>query len=342
MPAYLTITKEPAQVLQKRIEDWNPDKIGILVDTNTKKYCYPLFSSERFPVIEIPAGEAHKNLKTCQHIWTELTKNGFTRHSLLINLGGGVIGDMGGFAASTFKRGIRFINIPTTLLSQVDASMGGKLAINFNRLKNHIGIFKDPDHVIVSPPFLSTLAPRILKSGFAEIIKHALIADKEQWSKLKLITFDNVNWEPLIRKSLIIKNSIIKKDPLEKGHRKILNFGHTLGHALESFFLKTHQPLLHGEAVAIGMIMESHLSLQKRRLTLEEVTAISSFIMDIYDLPHQMPAYSEIQEFLLHDKKNDRKNINFSLLKTIGKCSFDEQTTEEMIVQALSYYPSNK
>ncbi len=337
-PSYLTITEEPAKVLDGLIKKWAPDKVAFLVDENTKKYCLPLVGAENASVFEIKSGERNKNLHTCQYVWTQLTEQSFTRKSLLVNLGGGVIGDMGGFIASTYKRGIRFVNIPTTLLSQVDASIGGKLGVDFEDFKNHIGIFREPDHVIVNTSFLRTLPEREIKSGFAEIIKHSLIADREQWDFLTNKSFEEMDWDVIIPKSIAIKQHVVASDPLEKGYRKILNFGHTMGHAIESYFLKTESPLLHGEAIAIGMILESKLSSHMNWITQEELESIVSYISGIYSLSISLPLLEEIQTLLFQDKKNDEKGISFSLISSIGECEYDVRITNEMIGESLGYY----
>ncbi len=257
---------------------------------------------------------------------------------MLINLGGGVIGDIGGFCAATFKRGIRFMNIPTTLLSQVDASIGGKSGIDFGKLKNHIGVFREPDHVIVCLDFLSTLPDRELRSGFAEVIKHALIHDKKQWDLLNDQSFYDMDWAGIIPQSISIKHSIVSADPLEKGLRKTLNFGHTLGHAIESCLLETEKHLLHGEAVAIGMILEGHLSLQLKWITPTEFEMIAKLLFDVFDLPKTLPIYDDLIDLLHQDKKNADNEINFSLLNRIGSCKYDVNVSDEMIVRSLRQF----
>ena len=226
-------------------------------------------------LIEIPSGEEHKNLEKCQLIWNALSSHHFDRNSLLINLGGGVVGDMGGFAASTYKRGIDFIQIPTSLLAMVDASVGGKLGIDFAYLKNQIGVFNNPKAVLINPVFLNSLPNNQLLSGFAEVVKHALIEDKCYWKEITTTPLEKMNWESIILQSIVIKNNIVTQDPLEKGERKKLNFGHTFGHAIESFYLKLGKPILHGEAISLGMILESNLS----KINNEEKHEISSFIL---------------------------------------------------------------
>lgn len=342
LPPYLTITDSPSQVLLSIISELNPDKIAILVDENTKRLCLPKVDVAA-DTIAINSGEENKTLETCQVIWKALTEKQFTRNSLIINLGGGVIGDMGGFVASTFKRGMKFINVPTTLLAQADASIGGKLGVDFNGLKNHIGVFNEPDKIVVSPVFLDTLPKRELKSGFAELIKHALIYDKAHWEKLSDTSFEEQDWAELLPHSISIKNQVVSEDPLERGKRKILNFGHTLGHALESYFLPTDQRILHGEAVALGMVLESHLSLQQGWIEDKAFEQIRKYLMEVYILPKTIPDLSEILPLLHQDKKNRGTEIRFSLLKGIGNCDYDVQVSEKMIKAAIdSYLASNK
>ncbi|MCZ2102743.1 MAG: 3-dehydroquinate synthase, partial [Chitinophagales bacterium] len=247
--------------LKQKIQATSWSKIFVLVDENTEKYClFHLLEQMDLPihVIKIPSGEQHKNLNTCQLVWQNLMAKGADRLSLLINLGGGVIGDLGGFCAGTYMRGIRFIQIPTTLLSQVDASVGGKLGVDFMERKNMIGLFGNPEAVFIFTDFLKTLPERELKSGYAEMLKHALIADKDAWNRLSKTDVATINdWESTIYESVMIKQSIIQEDPLEAGKRKILNFGHTVGHAIESYWISREKPLLHGEAIAIGMVAEA-------------------------------------------------------------------------------------
>jgi 3-dehydroquinate synthase len=296
---------------------------AILVDENTKKHCLPLLLAELSSlsnslIIEIKSGEENKNISTCSLIWEELSKHNFDRNSLLINLGGGVIGDMGGFAASTYKRGIDFIQIPTTLLAMADASVGGKLGIDFGVLKNQVGLFKNPRSVLIYPEFLETLAENQLNSGFAEIVKHALIADVNLWNQLKETPFPDVDWEDIVIRSIELKNKIILEDPLEENTRKQLNFGHTFGHAIESYYLEKGTPILHGEAVFLGIILELELS----NITRQKKSEIKNFILSNFALPH-CPSKSEIAKYLTNDKKNQSKKINFSLLSGIGNCSID-------------------
>ena len=246
-------------------EHYSGRKKIILLDENTRRHCLPLLETKNAELLEIESGEKNKHIQTCTQLWKTLIDLGADRHSLLINLGGGVICDIGGFVASTFKRGIDFIHIPTTLLAQADASVGGKTGVDFANLKNQVGVFSNPKAVFVFPQFLDTLDERQLRSGFAEIIKHALIRDKTLWHTIQSVDVnDRSGLTDVISQSLQIKNDIVTDDPFEKGLRKILNFGHTIGHAVESVSLRQHKKqLLHGEAVAIGMICEAYLSDRK-------------------------------------------------------------------------------
>lgn len=342
LPTYITISSECSFHVSQEILRLKPDKIAVLVDENTKVHCLPKIDLKIDILIEIKSGEIHKTIDTCQLIWKKLTEAQFSRKSLLINLGGGVIGDMGGFAASTFKRGIRFINIPTTLLSQVDASIGGKLGIDFHGLKNHIGLFREPDAVIIDTVFLETLSDREIRSGFAEIIKHCLIHDQDQWLKLKDVEWGKIGWNEIVPHSVAIKNEIVSIDPLESGLRKVLNFGHTLGHAIESHLLESESPLLHGEAIAIGMILEASLSLQLGKLDESSFDSIVSFILKIYPLPDSLPSYKDLIGYLMQDKKNEGDTVSFSLLNGIGKCEYDIGVSEELIQKSLEKYDQIK
>jgi len=294
-------------------------KVAILVDENTKRDCLSkLPKIENALIIEIKSGEEYKSISTCNFIWEQLTINNFDRNSLLINLGGGVIGDMGGFCAATYKRGLEFIHIPTTLLAMVDASVGGKLGIDFKGFKNQIGLFNNPKAVLISPEFLGTLAENELKLGCAEVVKHALISDNSLWVKLKNTPFTDLDWEDIIDTSVQIKNKIVLADPFEKGERKKLNFGHTFGHAIESYYLEKGTPISHGEAVFMGMILETEIS----DLSETDKNEIKNYILSNFALPYT-PKKSNLNKFLINDKKNQDGKINFTLLSGIGDCSFD-------------------
>jgi 3-dehydroquinate synthase len=294
-------------------------KVAILVDQNTMRDClFKLPQIENALIIEIKSGEEYKNISTCNFIWEQLTINNFDRNALLINLGGGVIGDMGGFCATTYKRGLEFIHIPTTLLAMVDASVGGKLGIDFKGFKNQIGLFNNPKAVLISSEFLETLAESELKSGFAEVVKHALISDNSLWLKLKNTPFTDLDWEDIIDTSVQIKNKIVLADPFEKGERKKLNFGHTFGHAIESYYLEKRTPISHGEAVFMGMILETKIS----DLSETDKNEIKNYVLSNFALPYT-PKKSSLHKFLINDKKNQNGKINFTLLNGIGNCSLD-------------------
>ncbi|MCU0430246.1 MAG: 3-dehydroquinate synthase [Cytophagaceae bacterium] len=322
-------------------------KLAVLCDENTYQHCFPrirpLLPSGTL-LMQIPSGEEAKTLDSCQRIWEFMTHAGLDRKALLINLGGGVIGDMGGFCASTYKRGIDFIQLPTTLLSQVDASVGGKLGIDFSTpgnqiYKNHIGVFNQPQTVLIDTTFLQTLSPRELRSGFAEVIKHCLIADGEKWNQIKTQDFKSLDWPDIVQHSVDIKKQITTADPHEKGLRKILNFGHTLGHAVESFFLPTKRKLLHGEAIAVGMISEAYLAMKLGYIQPEELGEISSYILRVYDKVEIKD--SEIKKIIpltRQDKKNENDLVLFSLLEKVGKANFNIALDDEQMEDGLHYY----
>ncbi|GHE66286.1 3-dehydroquinate synthase [Roseivirga thermotolerans] len=316
-------------------------QIAVLVDENTRAHCYPKIKSllPEHQLIEVASGEINKNLQTCEHIWKELTRHQFDRKALLVNLGGGVIGDMGGFCAVAYKRGIDFINIPTTLLATVDANIGGKLGIDFHGFKNHLGFFQDPLHVFIDPIFLETLPERELRSGFAEVVKHGLIADADYFEKVSSKGLKQENWNAVIAHSIHIKDAVVKEDPKERGLRKILNFGHTIGHAIESYYLHTENRLLHGEAIAIGMICESYLSGKLLGLSDSAVKTISQTLKGIYpELRIEKRHFTSIIELMYHDKKNINNFLNHSLLYEIGRAGYDIAVDEKDVMDSLFYY----
>ncbi len=331
----ITISTDISKELAILLKELKPDKVAILVDENTKKHCLPLLNVPFDVLISIKSGEGQKNIQMCMRIWSELTNAQFTRKSLLINLGGGVINDMGGFVASTYKRGITFINLPTTLLAQVDASLGGKTGINFDGLKNHIGFFQNPNKIIVYVDFLNTLPKKQLRSGFAEIIKHTLIRSEKQWKELQTYSFDSMKWVEIIHQSIAIKKEIVNLDPIEKGIRKILNYGHTIGHALEMYFLETPYPLLHGEAIALGMILENKIAKVKGMINQKEAQRIEKYIRTIFDFPKQLPTYKDLKKYLIQDKKNDADGFRFSLLTKEGACNYNVLVEESVLKKIL-------
>ncbi len=324
----------------------NYSKVVVLVDENTKQHCLPIWEQHtniaEYLLLKIQAGEQHKTIETCQDIWSKMMVGGVNRSALMVDLGGGVIGDMGGFCASTFKRGIDFVQFPSTLLSQVDASIGGKLGIDFQQVKNSIGVFRNPKGVFIEPAFLKTLPKREIRSGFAEIIKHSLIADAKQWAHLsQLQDLEGVDWPTYLAPSLAIKKDIVTQDPFEKGLRKALNFGHTVGHAIESVFLESTSPLLHGEAIAIGMICEAYLSHKILNLSTSDLDAITQFILRIYDAVPLAPSdYATFLELMQKDKKNEADEINFSLLPAIGNVKVNQSASKSLIAESLDYYNS--
>ncbi len=319
----------------------------ILVDSNTNRDCVPYFLSQvgnnyKFETIEIKAGEIHKNLTTCTDIWNLLTDLGADRKSLMINLGGGVITDMGGFVASTFKRGIKFINIPTTLLSMVDASVGGKTGIDLGVLKNQIGMFSNPEMVLIDTQFLETISDREMRSGMAEIIKYGLTFDHKIWSQIKSSNKIDIEMiDSLVYRSVEIKNEVVLKDLKEDNLRKILNFGHTMGHAIESYFLESEDKknLTHGEAIAIGMVIELYFSSKLFDFSIEETEQFKNFVINYYGQTRiEESDFDPIIKLMIFDKKNVNGIINFILLKEIEQCEIDVQVHNDLLIDGLKYY----
>lgn len=330
--------------LKHFLKEKNHPRTVLIVDDNTEKYCLPILAKQidvsGFLIITIPEGELNKNINTAQLIWKTMMDHGIGRRDLCINLGGGVIGDMGGFAASTYKRGIDFIQIPTTLLSQVDASIGGKLGIDFNQVKNSVGVFENPKAVFVDPIFHKTLPKGELRSGFAEIVKHSLIEDAAQWSRIKKIkNLSEIDWVSFLAPSLKIKKRIVEIDPFEAGLRKALNFGHTIGHAIESDLLETPNRLLHGEAIAIGMVCESYIASKISSLSKEDLAEITNFFIQIYGkVAISRDSYPELIRLMKKDKKNEKDEINFTLLSAPGKAIINQTCKEALIIESLDYY----
>ena len=341
----ITILNDNFSQLNEFLHEKSFSKIFILVDENTHEYCLPILLGNMetdlgFEILEIEAGEEMKNIQTANQLWEILTEMQADRKALVINLGGGVITDMGGFVASTYKRGIQFINIPTTLLSMCDASIGGKTGIDLMHYKNMVGTFAFPEQIFIFPKFLETLPFKELRSGFAEMLKHGLIADKNHWDQLIQVRKLEVETViPHIQTSMNIKQDVVDKDFHEQNIRKALNFGHTIGHAVESLCLQQGNPILHGEAVAMGMIAEAHLAY------LENLISETDADMVIENVQRYYP-YLDISDFkdeditalLLNDKKNTDSKINFSLLSGIGSCTYDHQCSQENILESLSFY----
>lgn len=341
-PVYLSNTL--SEDLPKYLADLEFSSLFVLTDENTQIHCLPqlhLVLPEETVHFTVSAGEKHKNLSTCSQIWEAMTQAGLDRKALVLNLGGGVLGDMGGFCASIYKRGIRFVNLPTTLLSQVDASVGGKLGVDFEGLKNHLGVFREPEWVLIAPQFLDTLPRQELRSGYAEILKHGLIQDASYFSSLAIDSWESSSWEKLILRSVEIKKSVVQADPQEKGLRKILNFGHTIGHAMETHFLDGPNHLLHGEAIAAGMICEAWLSVQKTGLQESDLELIQHSLLSIYGkITLQEADLEPIVNLCLQDKKNEGESMLFSLLHQIGECLFNLPVRAEEIRNAIRYYQS--
>lgn len=341
LPDYIEFTQNSKQYIADFLAENIYSKLFVLVDENTKEYCFPLVidSVKNATIIEISSGEQNKTLTTCSYIWDAFTNANTDKNALLINLGGGVIGDMGGFCASTYKRGIDFINIPTTLLSQVDASIGGKLGIDFNGFKNHIGLFNLPKKVIIDPSFLKTLPQNQIQSGFAEMLKHGFIQSKNHLEELYALDITNCEWNKFIKKSIQIKNDIVTTDPFEKNERKFLNFGHTVGHAVESYFINNNLPILHGEAVAMGMIVEGYLATQRLSFSNNDKNKLEE-IIDKYFSRLEIPnnGMEEILNNLDQDKKNKDSKIQSVLLKQIGTPVHSIEITKKEVADALNYY----
>ncbi len=333
----------------------HPKKIFILVDENTREHCLPILLSNtpclrNSEILEIPAGEKSKTIEMATTLWGQLIGKQAGRDSLLICLGGGVITDLGGFTAALFKRGIRFIHIPTTLMGMVDAAIGGKTAVNLRNIKNPLGSFTMPEAVFTFSCFLKTLPAELLADGFSEIMKYGLIQDKALWSKVRTLMkhgflkspWDESVWETLICRCVELKCRIVNRDYRELNHRKILNFGHTIGHALESFsMLNGKYHASHGKAVAAGMICESYLSMRVSGLSADEHAGITRLILQFSGQfkisAGDIPA---LREFLEQDKKNRNGGFRFSLLTKIGNAVYDTPCSWEQVNEALSWYCS--
>lgn len=345
MEQRVIISKNLKEELAAAISECEHDKIFVLTDKTTEELCWPVinkfFSLKKAKLITIPASDNHKNIESVMSVWEALGQQGATRHSCMINLGGGMVTDLGGFAASTFKRGIDFINIPTTLLAMVDASVGGKTGINFNGLKNEIGVFNDSKFVILNTTFLKTLDQENICSGYAEMLKHGLISTNKMWADL--VNFDLQHPEldtlqRMVAESVNVKEHIVKQDPHEKGIRKALNLGHTFGHAFESFCMK-RTPILHGYAVAYGLICELYMSCMKTGFPTDKMRQTVSFIQDNFgSINITCDDYDELIELMTHDKKNTAGTINFTLLGDIGNIKINQTATTEEIKECLDFF----
>ncbi len=348
-PQKVIISHDLEQALTAAIAEVRHDHLFVLVDDTTERLCLPVISSfeciKPARTIVIGSTDANKTLDSLSHVWAELQRMGATRHSLMVNLGGGMVTDLGGFAASTFKRGIPYINIPTTLLSMVDASVGGKTGINFGGLKNEIGVFNNARSVILDTEFLRTMDRENILSGYAEMLKHGLIDCEEHWATLLRPSSDDqlsiVNCQlPItsVQRSVAVKQRIVTEDPTEQGLRKALNLGHTAGHAFESLALE-RQPVLHGYAVAWGLVVELYLSCVKTGFPTDKMRATVSFIFEHYGrMSITCDDYPRLLELMHHDKKNEGNTINFTLLGAIGDIRINQTATEDEIKEALDFY----
>ena len=332
--------------LQQAVGRCPHDKLFILTDTTTLQLCWPVIRDYPYlqdaRMITIGATDEHKTLQTLSSVWEALQQGGATRHSLLICLGGGMVTDLGGFAASTFKRGIQYINIPTTLLSMVDASVGGKTGINFGGLKNEIGVFNCASSVILSARFLRTLDDCNIRSGYAEMLKHGIISNTENWAELINFDLDNIDYDRLqqmVAKSVAIKEHIVEEDPTEKGIRKALNLGHTAGHALESLALEENRTVLHGYAVAWGLVCELYLSAKRLGFPHDKLNQTLQFIKENYGVfTFDCKQYDKLYQFMTHDKKNQSGIINFTLMADIGDIRINQNAPREEILEMLDFY----
>ncbi|NOR87702.1 MAG: 3-dehydroquinate synthase [Bacteroidales bacterium] len=345
----IVMTQEAGSELDQFLHQKKYSTIFILMDENIMKNCWPIISKESTQlkdaeVLVIEAGEEQKNIEIAVQLWQTLTEYQADRSSLLINFGGGMISDLGGFIASTYKRGIDFINIPTSLLAMADASIGGKTGINLDLYKNQIGTFNQPQMVIIQASFLETLEDRQLINGFGEMLKHGLIADSTYWKEL--LQLDQINAQsviPYLERSILIKKNVVEQDPLEKAIRKSLNFGHTMGHIIETWSLQNDEsPLLHGEAVAIGIILESYLSVKKTKLKWSEFEEIKKQISRFhtsYPIPENL--ILQFEEILIQDKKKSGKEFNFTFVNSIGQSVINQNCTLDEIKESLIYYKEN-
>jgi 3-dehydroquinate synthase len=332
--------------LQKIVKKYPEGKVFLLTDQTAAGFCIPIIqpviNEFKIKQVAISSGEENKTIQSIGMVWDFLSNNGADRKSLLINLGGGMLTDLGGFAASTFKRGMDFVNIPTTLLAQVDASLGGKTGFNFNGLKNEIGVFNEPNSVLINTNFLKTIDHENFLSGYAEMLKHGLIKSQEHWNELLNFNIDDIDYDLLqeiIAHSVAIKEWHVLNDLTEQNIRKALNFGHTIGHAFESYAMKTGRPILHGYAVVYGMIAELYLSAKKCGLKIKKLNSISTWLLSKYGkFEIQESDFEALYQLMTHDKKNEGKRINFTLIPEIGKVEINVDCPKELIFEALEYY----
>ncbi len=328
--------------LQGVLRDISFDKLFVLLDEQTEKLCFPLVQVSDAHIIRIKFGDSNKSIDTLCQVWQQLSDMGASRHSLLVNIGGGMLTDLGGFAAATFKRGIRYVNVPTTLLAMVDASVGGKTGVNFNGLKNEIGAFHSAQQVVINTHFLHTLDVPNRLSGYAEMIKHGLLSNTAHWAELMAFDWqrpDFAHLQDMVMRSVLIKQLIVEKDPHESGARKALNLGHTIGHALESFSFGQPRPLPHGYAVAFGMACELYLSFLKLGFPKDKLRQTVQYVKDNYGVfAFNCKHYDSLYALMTHDKKNTANIINFTLLAQIGDCRINQQASRDEIFECLDFY----
>jgi 3-dehydroquinate synthase len=341
LPDHIRITAHPDKELIEFLSFKKYSQVVVVADENTCTHCYPLLDKALPPhsLITIQSGEEYKNLETCTYLWRQMTALQLDRHAVIVVLGGGVLGDMAGFCAATYKRGINFILLPTTLLAQADASIGGKLGVDFDHYKNHIGIFQEPALTLLHSGFLKTLPTNELRSGFAEVIKHALISDADLWNEIRKKELNDQQWDRLLKHSAEYKYGIIEQDPTEKGIRKILNAGHTLGHAVESYLLEQNRKIMHGEAVALGLLAEAFLAKERGLLNTELLEGIQTYIQSVFGkVRFEENEIDSIAEKALQDKKNKGKEILCVLLEGPGRAGWDYTISLQDVKRALSFY----
>ena len=345
----IIIAEDLRTSLSEALQKIDYDKLFVLTDENSACYCFPLICDfdeiKNAELITIKAGDLHKTLETIADVWTYLSQNGAGRKSLLINLGGGMVTDLGGFAASAFKRGIAYINIPTTLLGAVDAAVGGKTGINFNGLKNEIGVFNPANAVLINSVFFRSLNRENILSGYAEMLKHGLIDNEKKRADLLRFDLNRIDYgllQNLLITSIKVKERIVADDPYEKGIRKALNLGHTVGHAFESFSFEQNRPVLHGYAVAWGLICELYLSRCLTGFPSDKLRQTTRFIRDNYGtFDIDCKQYERLYELMQHDKKNESNIINFTLLADIGDVKINQTADKELIFEMFDFYRDN-
>lgn len=329
-----------SETLREVLEEQAPDRVFVLCDNHTERLCLPLLQHAG-SVIAIPPTDEAKTLDTLTQVWQALQEGGATRHSLLVNLGGGMVTDLGGFAAATFKRGIRFVNVPTTLLAMVDAAVGGKTGINFGGLKNEIGAFREAEEVLVSTAFLATLDAENIRSGYAEMLKHSLLCSEAMWSahlQFDIARPDLGQLQGLVQQSIEYKQSVVEADPYEKGLRKSLNLGHTLGHAIESLYLTRQKPLLHGYAVAWGLVAALYMSAVQCGFPTAKLHQTARYVFEHYGRPQVgCNDYDALLDFVRHDKKACGSRVGFTLLQDAGAVLLNQEVSHDLMLESIDF-----